>query len=160
MYSAGLGPLRTSQAKSFLHLTFASLNNQTLANMALGYRYQAGISVHSQCETALAYYRKAAKRVVDDVTFSGSVVISRIRLYDESEQTSNGVLDEDLIQYYQFLADKGDVQAQLGLGQLHFQGGRGVELDPQRAFHYFKLAAENGNTNAMAYIGKVRSPSI
>ena len=27
---------------------------------------------------------------------------------------SSAVLDEDLIQYYQFLADKGDVQAQVG----------------------------------------------
>ena len=32
-----------------------------------------------------------------------------------------GVLDNDLIEYYQLLADKGDVQAQVGLGQLHYQ---------------------------------------
>ena len=42
---------------------------------------------------------------------------------------SGGILDDDLIQYYQFLADKGDMQAQVGLGQLHYQGGRGVEQD-------------------------------
>lgn len=33
------------------------------------------------------------------------------------------------LQYYQFLAEKGDIQAQVGLGQLHYQGGRGVEQD-------------------------------
>ena len=32
-----------------------------------------------------------------------------------------GILDNDLIEYYQLLADKGDVQAQVGLGQLHYQ---------------------------------------
>ena len=42
--------------------------------------------------------------------------MSRVRLYDEAESTgsSSSTLDEDLIQYYQFLADKGDVQAQVG----------------------------------------------
>ena len=91
------------------------------------------------------------------VTFSGSPSIQKVRLLDEVENPGSyqGVLDDDLIQYYQFLADKGDVQAQVGLGQLHFQGGRGVELNPRRAFHYFKLAAESGNTNAMAFLGKV-----
>lgn len=32
----------------------------------------------------------------------------------------------------------------VGLGQLHFQGGRGVELNPTKAFHYFKQASESG----------------
>jgi SEL1 protein len=56
-----------------------------------------------------------------------------VRLLDEAEHPSGatglGMLDEDLIQYYQFLADKGDVQAQVGLGQLYYQGGRGVEIN-------------------------------
>ena len=34
---------------------------------------------------------------------------------------NGGILDNDLIEYYQLLADKGDVQAQVGLGQLHYQ---------------------------------------
>lgn len=54
--------------------------------------------------------------VADDVSISGGNVMHRIRLVDEVEGGSNhnsGVLDDDLIQYYQFLADKGDVQAQV-----------------------------------------------
>lgn len=42
------------------------------------------------------------------------------------------------------------------MGQLHFQGGRGVELDYQKAMHYFTQAANAGNAIAMAYLGKVR----
>ena len=157
MYSVGLGPVKSNQAKALLHYTFAALSNSTFAQMALGYRYWSGISVASNCEFALSYYRKVAAKVEKGVTFSGSTSIQRVRLLDELENpgTYNGVLDDDLIQYYQFLADKGDVQAQVGLGQLHFQGGRGVELNPNRAFHYFQLAAESGNTNAMAFLGKV-----
>lgn len=43
----------------------------------------------------------------------------------------------------------------MGLGQLHYQGGRGVQQDPQRALHYFLQAADAGNPIAMAFLGKV-----
>lgn len=49
---------------------------------------------------------------------------------------------------------------QVGLGQLHYQGGRGVEQDHQRALNYFVQAAEAGNANAMAFLGKVLSHFI
>ena len=43
-------------------------------------------------------------------------MVQRVRLYDEIEagQTA-GHIDDDLLQYYQFLANKGDLQAQVGL---------------------------------------------
>ena len=43
------------------------------------------------------------------------MVTQRVRLLDEAESpgTQSGLLDDDLIQYYQFLADKGDIQAQV-----------------------------------------------
>ena len=46
---------------------------------------------------------------------TGGTVVQRIRLLDEAENpgSQSGLLDDDLIQYYQFLADKGDVQAQV-----------------------------------------------
>lgn len=69
--------------------------------------------------------------VAEDVSLTGGTVMQRVRLLDEAESpgTQSGLLDDDLIQYYQFLADKGDVQAQVGLGQLFFQGGRGVDIN-------------------------------
>ena len=41
------------------------------------------------------------------------------------------------------------------LGQLNYQGGRGVERDHSKALEYFKRAADGGNSNAQAYIGKI-----
>ncbi|RWS28707.1 Protein sel-1-like protein [Leptotrombidium deliense] len=156
MYGSGLG-VEANPAKSLIYYTVAAAGGNRLAQLVMGYRYWSGISVMSSCETALSYYRKVAKTVEEEVSFSGGTVIQRIRLLDEIENPGSfsGVLDDDLIQYYQFLADKGDVQAQVGLGQLHYQGGRGVEQDHYRALNYFTQAADAGNANAMAFLGKM-----
>lgn len=157
MYAAGLG-VKPSQSKALVYYTFAAACDNLFAKMALAYRHWSGISVHQSCESALKYYRKVAKKVEEEFSFSGFHMIQKIRLYDEHENPSSygsSIVDDDLIQYYQFLADKGDIQAQVGLGQLHFQGARGVEQDHQKALFYFQKAAESGNTNAMAYLGKI-----
>lgn len=44
---------------------------------------------------------------------------------------------------------------QIVLGQLYYQGGRGVEVNHEMAHHYFVTAAESGSGNAHAYLGKV-----
>lgn len=53
--------------------------------------------------------------VASDISLTGGSVVQRIRLPDEVENPgmNSGMLEEDLIQYYQFLAEKGDVQAQV-----------------------------------------------
>ena len=101
-----------------------------------------------------------AGTVAAEVSFSGGATIQRLRLQDESEGGGGsggggGLLDNDLIEYYQLLADKGDVQAQVGLGQLHYQGGRGVPRDQGLALNYFQQAADAGNAVAMAFLGKM-----
>lgn len=92
------------------------------------------------------------------MSLSGGTAVQRVRLLEEVENPgyNSGILDNDLIEYYQLLAEKGDIQAQLGLGQLHYQGGRGVQQDHHRALHYFLQAADAGNPIAMAFLGKVR----
>lgn len=156
MFATGVGR-NSSQAKALVHYTFAALGNSEWGQMALAYRYWSGISVASNCETALTYYRKVSHKVADEVSLTGNRAVQRVRLLDEVDNpgSSSALLDEDLIQYYQFLAEKGDVQAQVGLGQLHYQGGRGVEQDHQRALNYFVQAAEANNANAMAFLGKM-----
>lgn len=70
--------------------------------------------------------------VADAVTMSGGPIVQRIRLQEEAENQVTGqsmMMDDDLLQYYHFLADKGDIQAQVVLGQLYFQGGRGMGIN-------------------------------
>lgn len=157
LYSSGLS-VRSNQAKALVYFTFAALGGDPNAQMVLGYRYWSGISVESSCELALNYYRRVATHVANQINHNSvGTVVHRIRLYDEEENllTQNqALLDEDLVQYYQLLADRGDIQAQYGLGLLHYQGARG-EIQFDRAFHYFSRAADAGNYNAMAYLGKL-----
>lgn len=53
--------------------------------------------------------------MASDVSLTGGSAVQRVRLLDEVENpgSTSGMLEEDLIQYYQFLAEKGDVQAQV-----------------------------------------------
>ncbi|KAJ7345071.1 hypothetical protein JRQ81_001021 [Phrynocephalus forsythii] len=158
LYASGLG-VDSSQAKALVYYTFGALGGNLIAHMILGYRYWAGIGVLQSCESALTHYRLVANHVASDISLTGGTVVQRIRLPDEVENPgmASGMLEEDLIQYYQFLAEKGDVQAQVGLGQLHLHGGRGVEQNHQRAFEYFSQAAGAGNSHAMAFLGKMYS---
>ncbi|KAF5291355.1 hypothetical protein FQA39_LY03506 [Lamprigera yunnana] len=155
LYATGLS-VNISQAKALVYYTFAAMDGSTWAQMALGYRYWSGVTVAPSCERALDYYRVVADKVAEGVSFGGGTAIQRVRLLDELENGyTSGILDNDLIEYYQLLAEKGDIQAQVGLGQLHYQGGRGVDLDYQKAKHYFTQAANAGNAVAMAYLGKI-----
>ncbi|XP_031177786.1 protein sel-1 homolog 1 [Sander lucioperca] len=158
LYAAGLG-VNSSQAKALVYYTFGALGGNLVAHMILGYRYWGGVGVPQSCESALTHYRLVANQVASDVSLTGGSAVQRIRLLDEVENpgSTSGMLEEDLIQYYQFLAEKGDVQAQVGLGQLHLHGGRGVEQNHQRAYDYFNQAANAGNTHAMAFLGKMYS---
>lgn len=157
LYATGLGGVNASQPKALLHYTVAALGGDTRAQMALGYRHWAGVTTPASCERALDFYREVANKVAEEVSLSGGPVVQRVRLLDEQENPgySSGIFDQDLIEYYQLLAKKGDTQAQVGLGQLHYQGGRGVPLDHERALQYFQHAADAGNAIAMAFLGKI-----
>ncbi|XP_067942796.1 protein sel-1 homolog 1-like [Watersipora subatra] len=155
--------VNSSQAKALIYFTFSALGGDELAQMILGYRHLSGVGVQSSCETALIYYSKAARRVAEQVTVTGGPVVQRIRLYDEAEATTtsiSNVLDDDLIQYYQFLADKGDTSAQVGLGQLYYQGGRGITVDYDLAFYYFLQASKGGDAMADAYVGRMYAEGV
>ena len=61
MYAAGIG-VNVSQPKALIHLTIGALGNSTWGQMALGYRYWAGVTVPAACDKALYFYRKVATK--------------------------------------------------------------------------------------------------
>jgi len=103
LYATGISSLTANGAKALLYYTFASFGGSPWAQMALAYRYWSGIGVSPSCEKALDYYRRVAVVVADELTLSGGSAVHRLRLQDEAENPgqSSGVLDSDLISYYQ-----------------------------------------------------------
>ncbi|XP_017091795.2 protein sel-1 homolog 1 [Drosophila bipectinata] len=153
LYSAGVGGKNVSQPLALIHYTLAALGDNTLAQMAMGYRHLYGINVPVSCERALIHYKRVAKKVASKITFANGPVVHRVRLLDELENP--GSHETEIVDYYQLLADKGDVQSQVGLGQLYYQGGKAIEQDHQKALEYFTQAANAGNAVGFAFLGKL-----
>ena len=61
LYAIGLG-VNASQPKAIVHYTFAALSNDPWAQMTLGYRHWSGVTLVSDCENALNYYRLVANK--------------------------------------------------------------------------------------------------
>ncbi|XP_055848390.1 protein sel-1 homolog 1 isoform X2 [Episyrphus balteatus] len=153
LYSVGVGGKNISQPLALMHYTLAALGGDIYAQMALGYRYSFGINVPLSCEKSLSFYKRVAKIVASKITFSSGPIVHRVRLLDELE--NSGSQETELVDYYQLLADKGDVQSQVGLGQLYYQGGKATEQDLQKALEYFTQAANAGNAIGFAFLGKL-----
>ncbi|CAB3397934.1 unnamed protein product [Caenorhabditis bovis] len=160
MHATGVGMEKSDQGKAIVYYMFSALGGNPLAQMAMGFRYHSGVGVPQSCESALSYYQKVAKFVADNVRLTTSQAIQRVRLTDENDPTitvqpGTTPLDNNLLEYYRMLADKGDVSSQLGLGQIYLNGGRGVEQNFELAHNYFDAAAKSGNMDAHAQLGKM-----
>jgi TPR repeat protein len=65
------------------------------------------------------------------------------RLSSRVRSISTNIEEElDIVQYYHYSADAGDVAAMVTMGILYMQGIFGVDQDFGTAFQYFSLAAE------------------
>lgn len=61
LYASGIA-VNASQARAIVHYTFGAIGGSSWAQMALGYRYWAGVTVAASCEKALDFYRKVANK--------------------------------------------------------------------------------------------------
>ncbi|CAL8078875.1 unnamed protein product [Calicophoron daubneyi] len=178
MYATGL-MVNASIPHALVYLTFSALGGDDLAEMSLGYRYWTGTGVEESCESALTYYYRVAKKVAKEVSDRADTggpgvagpTVRRVRLIDEADsgsglfslfgggagESAGGglIINEDLFQYYQFMADKKNVSAQVGLGQLYYYGRHGVEMNHKKAFYYFNMASEAGSSLAKAFLGEM-----
>nr|XP_023481869.1 protein sel-1 homolog 2 isoform X3 [Equus caballus] len=154
--SYGIG-MEYNQAKALIYYTFGSAGGSMMSQMILGYRYLSGINVLQNCEVALNHYKKVADYIADKLEKSEGIPVEKVRLTERPENLSSNseILDWDIYQYYKFLAERGDVQLQVSLGQLHLIGRKGLDQDYYKALYYFLKAAKAGSANAMAFIGKM-----
>ncbi|KZT01467.1 HCP-like protein [Laetiporus sulphureus 93-53] len=169
------------QAKAQLYLTFAAHGGHKGAQMALGYRYWSGIGVAEGCMDALDWYEEAAEQamakfmsgppggrtlplaaprlsdLVGGIYGPGASVASTgLNAARPVIKTANaraaGETWEDLLEYYLFNADRGEVDFAYRLGKISYQGsiytlpggiasgGDGASIVPRdfaRARYYF-----------------------
>ena len=70
-----------------------------------------------------------------------------------SKNTNQNKSDESISSYeWTLRAEQGDVDAQLNLGNMYFNG-EGVPQDDKAAVKWYRLAAEQGNARAQHNLG-------
>ncbi len=155
LFSTGVG-MEENQAMAVLHYHFAAVGGDHMAQLAMGYRHMHGVGVPKNCQAAVEYYKPAVDVVVHDVQqFRAPPMMERYSLAPEGSKRRPEELDEDVVDYYQYSAARGDPAAQVALGQLYYFGARGIEQSYSEALKWYLLAAEQGDANAMGHIGNM-----
>ncbi|KAI0918983.1 hypothetical protein AcV5_002018 [Taiwanofungus camphoratus] len=145
------GVAAIDQAKAQLYLTFAAHGGHRGAQMAMGYRYWSGIGVAEHCLSALDWYEAAGEQamakflsgppggrtlpltaprlsdLVGGVYGPGASVASTgLNAARPVIKTANaraaGETWEDLLEYYLFNADRGEIDFAYRLGKIFYQG--------------------------------------
>lgn len=165
MYATGIGAAtQRDPAKALLHHTFAARAGHTRSEMTLAYRYHSGVGAAINCEQSVQYYKRVADKAIEWYRTGppgGRRWTSRwFRLADDNggvygegasvasaghnAKHRGGGLEgsvEDMIEYLDMMSEKGEFKAALQLGQVYYEGQRGVEQNFALARKYFLSVA-------------------
>ena len=160
LYSTGHG-VKQNSALAILNLHFAAISGDNLAQLSMGYRHMYGIGVPKNCQTAMEFYMPAAEYVVKEMHSNrAQPMIEKQSLATDVPKSKGSDMDDDVVNYYAYSAERGDAAAQVALGQLHFMGARGLKQDYAEAFRWYSRAAEQGDANAMGHLGNMYAQGI
>lgn len=131
-------------ARAMLNYYFAAVNGDIGATMTLAHKHRHGYGAPKSCETSLLYYEVAAKKAIE---LRHGEAVTKIA-YDQRpprfsaivDQKNTGPKDADVVDYYHYVAEKGDPDALLSLGSLYYYGARSVEQDLEKAADFFHKA--------------------
>lgn len=167
-YATGIGNVVVpDQAKALLYYTFAAIQGDTRAEMAVGYRHHSGVATPKNCEIASKYYKKVADeamvwyrsgppggmawvvesyRIADELggvygegASASSAGMNAIKVSPNSD--ANAAID-DVIEYLDLMSQKGDAKASYNLGRIYYDGQRGLDRDLDLARKYFFTVAK------------------
>eukprot|EP00878_Enallax_costatus_P015396 GHUV01016127.1.p1 GENE.GHUV01016127.1~~GHUV01016127.1.p1 ORF type:complete len:751 (+),score=236.62 GHUV01016127.1:451-2703(+) len=157
---------RPDEASALLYYFFGAANGDQFSQAALGYRHTFGLGVPKSCWTAVSYYKPVAEAVVQaavdaakntgplgSTSGRGLPHVERIRLNVHANQGIKPDRQREVLQYYQYSADRGNIDAQTTVGTLLNFGTHGVSRDHAAAAHYLQRAAAAGSDEAMAHLG-------
>ena len=93
--------------------------------------------------TRTLYYELAANAVIDEADRKSLIISNEQKILSDAFYKSNNKNNDDaeVVQYFQYAADKNLKRGLIGLGQLYYYGSRGLKRNFLKAFHLFKVAA-------------------
>ncbi|KAF9875858.1 ubiquitin-protein ligase sel1 [Colletotrichum karsti] len=167
-YATGVGHVVVpDQAKALLYYTFAAIQGDTRAEMAVGYRHHSGVATPKNCDIASKYYKRVADkamewyrsgppggmawvvesyRIADELggvygegASASSAGMNAIKVSPNSD--ANAAID-DVIEYLDLMSQKGDAKASYNLGRIYYDGQRGLDRDLDLARKYFFTVAK------------------
>lgn len=165
MYATGIGKaVKPDQARAMLYHTLAAEGGNVRSEMTVAYRHSAGISTPRNCEEAVHFYKSVAKKamayirsgppgghrvmresykVADEtggVYGEGASASSSGQYGKAASAHSDGSL-EDVVEYMDLQARKGDARASFKLAELNYDGSRKSPQDlPAAKKRFLELA--------------------
>jgi SEL1 protein len=155
MYATGIGSaVKQDQAKAMLYHTLAAEEGDIRSEMTVAYRHHTGIATPRNCEEAVFHYKKVADKAIEYMK-SGppggySMVKDSYRIaddeggvYGEGASVSSAGPNakqggpnsdvhasfDDVLEYLDLMARKGDPKATYNLAKLHYDGSRAFKRD-------------------------------
>ncbi|CAK7263476.1 ERAD-associated protein [Sporothrix epigloea] len=167
IYSTGIGgAVEPDQARALLYYTFAALRGHTRAEMTVAARHHAGIGTPRSCDEAVKYYKRVADkaiawyrsgppggmgwvlqpyRIADEMGGlygqGASAISSGINALRAQPHSDANASIEDILEYLDLMAQKGDFKAALNIGRIYYEGQRGLDRDMYMARKYFVMVA-------------------
>jgi SEL1 protein len=168
MYATGIGgAVKQDQARAMLYHTLAAEDGHVRSEMTIAYRHSAGISTPRNCAEAVHFYKQVAKKAITYIR-SGppgghSTMRESYRIADEenggvygegasaSSSGQNAKISsvhsdaysslEDVVEYMDLQARKGDARASFNLAKLNYDGSRTSMRDlPAAKKRFLELA--------------------
>ncbi|KAI1965363.1 ERAD-associated protein [Ophidiomyces ophidiicola] len=168
MYATGIGDaVERHQGMALLYHTFAAMGGNTKSQMTLAFRRYLGIGAPKNCNEAVHYYKQVADKAMayqrsgppGGLTLSknsyrwadaeggvygegASVSSSGANANRESVHSSSDASLDDILEYLDLLAKKGDLDATFNLGKLYYDGSRHMTRNFRKAMLYFGIVAK------------------
>lgn len=179
MYATGIGAaVKQDQSKALLYYTLAAEGGDVRSEMAVAYRHSAGISTPRNCEEAVYFYKQAAKKAIAYMRSgppgghsmpreSYNIADDEGGVYGEGASASSSGSNakvasvqsdafsslDDVFEYMDLQARKGDARATFNLAKLNYDGARTLKRDlPAAKKRFLELArmywTPSGKVNA------------
>ncbi|KAI9892125.1 MAG: ERAD-associated protein [Vezdaea aestivalis] len=188
IHATGIGgAVVRDQSKSMLYHTFAALGGDTRSEMTVAYRHHMAISAPRNCDEAAFYYKRAADKAIEywrSGPPGGRYIIRHAYhladeeggVYGEGASVSSAGVNavkqnpssdaqasiDDVIEYLDLMARKGDLKATFSLARLFYEGSRILKQDiPLAKRHFVAIARKywfkDGRTdpNASEFTSKI-----